>query len=88
VASHRLDLQERANFLLVRVDRAQNIGTAKVIDENFHNSDVETETSTKSDSLAHQRVYRDRRGDDAALIGLGGAGDIVGTLGRASGWAK
>jgi putative ABC transport system permease protein len=49
-----VDLQERANFLLVRVDRAENMGlVANVIDENFHNSDAETETTTESDSLAN-----------------------------------
>jgi len=48
------DIQERANFLVVRVDRAENMGlVANVIDENFHNSDAETETATESDSLAN-----------------------------------
>jgi hypothetical protein len=60
---------------------------ANVIDENFHNSDVENGNHYRV-RLARQPGYPDRRGDDAALIGLGGAGDVVGTLGRASGWAK
>ena len=61
---------------------------ANVIEENFHNSDVENGNLYRV-RLARQRGYGYRRGDDAALIGLGGAGDIVvGTLGRASGWAK
>jgi hypothetical protein len=87
VASHRRDLPERANFLLVHVDRAQNIGMANVIDENFHNSHVENGNHYRV-RLARQRGYRDRRSDDAALIELGGGGDFVGTLGRASSWAK
>jgi hypothetical protein len=48
------DLQERANFLLVRVDRAENMClVANVIDENFHNLDAETETTSESDSVAN-----------------------------------
>jgi hypothetical protein len=87
VASHRLDLQEPANFLLVRADRAENIGMADVIDEKVRNSHVGN-ANLYIVRLARQRSYCHRRGDDAALIGLGGAGCIVGTLGRASGWAK
>jgi hypothetical protein len=52
VASHRLDLQE----LLVRVDRAQNIGMANVIDENFHNSDVENEKPLPSPTRSFASV--------------------------------
>jgi putative ABC transport system permease protein len=49
-----VDIQERANFILVRVDRAENMGmVANEIDENFQNSDAETETTTESDSLAN-----------------------------------
>ena len=49
-----VDIQERAQFLSVRVDRAENMGlVANLIDENFHNSDAETETTTESDSLAN-----------------------------------
>ncbi len=48
------DIQDRAAFLLVRVDRAENMGlVANEIDENFHNSDAETETTTESDSVAN-----------------------------------
>ena len=48
------DIQERANFILVRVDRAENMGlVANEIDENFHNSDAETETASESDSVAN-----------------------------------
>ena len=48
------DIQDRANFLMVRVDRADNMGlVANEIDENFHNSDAETETTTESDSVAN-----------------------------------
>jgi putative ABC transport system permease protein len=47
------DIQNRASFLVVRVDRAENMGlVASAIDENFHNSEAETETVTESDSVA------------------------------------
>jgi len=48
-----VDIQDRAAFLTVRVDRAENMGlVANEIDENFHNSEAETETNTESDSVA------------------------------------
>ena len=48
------DIQDRASFIMVRVDRAENMGlVANEIDENFHNSDAETETMTESDSVAN-----------------------------------
>jgi putative ABC transport system permease protein len=47
------DVQDRAAFLVVRVDHAENMGqVASMIDENFHNSEAETETETESDSVA------------------------------------
>ena len=48
------DIQDRAVFLLVKTDRVENMGlVANEIDENFHNSDAETETTTESDSVAN-----------------------------------
>jgi putative ABC transport system permease protein len=48
------DIQERATFLAVRVDRAENMGVvADSIDQTFHNSDYETATLTESDTLAN-----------------------------------
>jgi putative ABC transport system permease protein len=48
------DIQDRASFILVRVDLEENMGlVANEIDENFHNSDAETETMTESDSVAN-----------------------------------
>ncbi|MHB8384698.1 MAG: ABC transporter permease [Candidatus Binataceae bacterium] len=48
------DIKDRASFLLIRVDEAGNMGmVANEIDENFHNSDAETETTTESDSVAN-----------------------------------
>jgi putative ABC transport system permease protein len=48
------DIQDQASFIMVRVDRAENMGlVAKEVDENFHNSDAETETTTESDSVAN-----------------------------------
>ncbi|HVN27159.1 MAG TPA: ABC transporter permease, partial [Candidatus Binataceae bacterium] len=47
------DITDRANFLSVKVDRAENMGRVIAeIDENFHNSDAETETTPESDALA------------------------------------
>ena len=47
------DIQDRAAFLVVRVDRAENMGlVANEVDENFHNSEAETETETESDAVA------------------------------------
>jgi len=49
-----VDIQNRAAFLVVRVDRAENMGlVASEIDENFHNSEAETDTNTESDSVAN-----------------------------------
>lgn len=49
-----VDIQDRAAFLVVRVDRAENMGlVASEIDENFHNSEAETETNTESDSISN-----------------------------------
>ncbi len=49
-----MDLQDRASFLVVRVDRAENMGmVAEHIDENFRNSDAETQTDTESNSVAN-----------------------------------
>lgn len=49
-----MDLQDRASFLVVRVDRAENMGmVADQIDENFRNSDAETQTDTESNSVAN-----------------------------------
>ncbi|MFZ2060687.1 MAG: ABC transporter permease [Candidatus Binatus sp.] len=46
------DIQDRATFLAVRVDRAENMNSViGEIDENFHNSDGETETTPESDAL-------------------------------------
>ncbi len=48
------NIQDRASFIMVRVDREENMGlVADEIDENFHNSDAETETTTESDSVAN-----------------------------------
>ena len=48
------DIQDRASFITVRVDRAENMGlVANQIDENFHNSDAETETTTETDAVAN-----------------------------------
>lgn len=48
------DIQDRASFIMVRVDRAENMGlVANEIDENFHNSDSETETTTETDAVAN-----------------------------------
>ncbi len=48
------DIADRASFIVVKVDRVENMGlVANEIDENFHNSDSETETTTESDSVAN-----------------------------------
>lgn len=48
-----VDTTDRASFLAVRVDRAENMDQViGEIDENFHNSDAETETTEESDALA------------------------------------
>ncbi len=47
------DISDRASFLSVKVDRAENMDQVIAeIDENFHNSDAETETTEESDALA------------------------------------
>ena len=47
------DITDRANFLSVKVDRAENMDQVIAeIDENFHNSEAETETTPESDALA------------------------------------
>jgi putative ABC transport system permease protein len=47
------DITDRANFLSVKVDRAENMDQVIAeIDENYHNSDAETETTPESDALA------------------------------------
>jgi len=52
--SYGVDIQDRANLLGVRVDRAENMGlVANEIDENFHNSEFETETTTEADTIAN-----------------------------------
>jgi putative ABC transport system permease protein len=52
--SYGMDIQDRASFIAVRVDRPENMGLVmNEIDEAFHNSDAETETVTESDSLAN-----------------------------------
>lgn len=49
-----VDVQDRASFLVVRVDSAENMAmVADHIDENFRNSDAETETDTESNSVAN-----------------------------------
>jgi putative ABC transport system permease protein len=48
------DIADRASFIVVKVDRVENMGlVANEIDENFHNSDAETETTTESDTVAN-----------------------------------
>jgi putative ABC transport system permease protein len=50
--AYGLDVQDRASFLGVKVDRAENMDSVIAeIDENFHNSEGQTETNTESDSL-------------------------------------
>jgi putative ABC transport system permease protein len=47
------DITDRANFLSVKVDRAKNMDQVIAeIDENFHNSEAETETTEESAALA------------------------------------
>jgi len=48
-----VDTSDRASFLAVKVDRAENMNQViGEIDENFHNSEAETETTEESDALA------------------------------------
>jgi putative ABC transport system permease protein len=52
--AYGVDLQDRASFLLVKVDRAENMGlVTNMIDENFHNSESQTETVSESDAIAN-----------------------------------
>ncbi|HLI80800.1 MAG TPA: FtsX-like permease family protein, partial [Candidatus Binataceae bacterium] len=47
------DTTDRASFLSVKVDDPKNMDQVTAqIDENFHNSDAETETTPESDALA------------------------------------
>jgi putative ABC transport system permease protein len=51
--AYGVDVQDRATFLAVKVDRAENMDQViGEIDENFHNSEAETETTNESDALA------------------------------------
>lgn len=51
--AYGVDVQDRASFLAVKVDRAENMDQViGEIDENFHNSEAETETTNESDALA------------------------------------
>lgn len=53
-SSFGIDIADRASFLVVRVDRAPNLGlVAEEIDETFRNSDAETQTITESDAVAN-----------------------------------
>ena len=48
-----VDTTDRATFLTTKVDRAEDMDQVIAeIDENFHNSDAETETTEESDALA------------------------------------
>jgi putative ABC transport system permease protein len=48
-----VDTTDRASFLATKVDRAENMDQVIAeIDENFHNSEAETETTEESDALA------------------------------------
>jgi putative ABC transport system permease protein len=48
-----VDTTDRASFLATKVDRAEDMDQVIAeIDENFHNSDAETETTEESDALA------------------------------------
>lgn len=51
--AYGVDTQDRASFLAVKVDRAANMDQVTAeIDETFHNSEAETETTDESDALA------------------------------------
>jgi putative ABC transport system permease protein len=48
-----VDASDRASFLTTKVDRAENMDQViEEIDENFHNSEAETETTEESAALA------------------------------------
>ena len=60
------NIQNVAAYLVVRVDRAENMGlVANQIDENFHNSEAETQSVTESDTLAN---YVSAIGDVRTII--------------------
>ncbi|MDO8432545.1 MAG: ABC transporter permease [Candidatus Binatus sp.] len=60
------NIQNVAGFMSVRVDRAENLGlVANQIDENFHNSEAETQSVTESDTLAN---YVSAIGDVRTII--------------------
>jgi putative ABC transport system permease protein len=51
--AYGVDVQDRASFLAVKVDRPENMEQViGEIDENFHNSEAETETTEESSALA------------------------------------
>lgn len=51
--AYGVDTTDRASFLSVKVDRPENMDLVTgEIDENFHNSEAETETTPASDALA------------------------------------
>jgi len=61
-----VDIQARATFITVRVDRTENLGAvADAIDESFHNAEFETDTLTESDTLAN---YVSAIGDVRTII--------------------
>jgi len=61
-----IDIQQRATFIAVRVDQAENMGAvADSIDQNFHNSEFETATLSESDTLAN---YVSAIGDVRTII--------------------
>jgi putative ABC transport system permease protein len=61
-----VDIQARATLIVVRVDRAENLGVvADSIDESFHNAEFETDTLTESDTLAN---YVSAIGDVRTII--------------------
>ena len=50
--AYGVDVQDRASFLAVKVDSAANMdSTIAEIDENFHDSEGQTETTPESDAL-------------------------------------
>ncbi len=64
--AYGVDIQDRASLLVVRVDRAENMGlVAQEVDESFHNSESETETITESDTLAN---YVSSIGDARTIV--------------------
>jgi putative ABC transport system permease protein len=60
------NIQDVAGYIAVRVDSAENLGlVANQIDENFHNSEAETQSVTESDTLAN---YVSAIGDVRTII--------------------